>query len=321
MSASRKRPPVVAIGFVAVAVTAVVYFVFLRGSPDIKAASIAALLPIPEPSAEPPKGVLSKTEESPAPSPLQESALTRAVRELCAAEKWFEARSAVAKAFAAATSDEERGELAEIALQVHRRILAAPESADARLYEIQAGDSLTRIAGKSKNLQGCFGPILLLNDIKDPNATLRLGRKIKIPTGTWSIVVDKSLFTLWICYEGAPFKSYRVAIGLDEKTPAALFAVGNKQPKPAWYPPQEMIPDLKKQAVPIPIPYGHEKNPLGEYWIALDHPHYSGLGIHGTNDPASLGRKASNGCIRMDNKDVMMIAWTAVPKMVVTIVD
>lgn len=314
MSASKKRPPVVAIGFVAVAVTAVVYFVFLRGGAQTKAASVA----VPLPSAEPPRAVLSKTEELPPP---QESTVTRAVRDLCSAEKWIEARTAVAKSFPATTSDEERSELADLGLQVHRKIFAAPESADVRLYEIQAGDSLTKIANKFKNLQGCFGPILLLNDMKDPGATLRLGRKIKIPTGTWSIVVDKSLFTLWICYEGAPLKSYRVAIGLDEKTPAAVFAVGNKNPKPAWYPPQEMIPDLKKAGVPIPIPYGHEKNPLGDYWIALDHPHYTGLGIHGTNDPGSIGRKASNGCIRMDNKEVLMIAWTAVPKMVVTIVE
>lgn len=314
MSASKKRPPVVAIGFVAVAVTAVVYFVFLRGGAETKAASIAA----PLPTAEPPKAVLAEAAE---PSPAQDPSISRPARDLCAAGKWADARAAVAKLFTAEIVDADRLELLTVAGLIHRSLWAPPESADAKLYEIQAGDSLTKIAGKFKNLQGCFGPILLVNDLKDPGATLRLGRKIKIPTGTWSIVVDKSLFTLWICYEGAPFKSYRVAIGLDEKTPAAVFAAGNKNPKPAWYPPQEMIPDLKKAGVPIPIPYGHEKNPLGDYWIALDHPHYSGLGIHGTNDPGSIGKKASNGCIRMDNKEVLMIAWTAIPKMAVTIVE
>jgi hypothetical protein len=29
-----------------------------------------------------------------------------------------------------------------------------------------------------------------------------------------------------------------------------------------------------------------------------------GFGIHGTNDPRSIGRKASHGCIRMQNRDV-----------------
>jgi lipoprotein-anchoring transpeptidase ErfK/SrfK len=39
----------------------------------------------------------------------------------------------------------------------------------------------------------------------------------------------------------------------------------------------------------------------GSRWLGLDLPRY---GIHGTNDPASIGRDVSLGCIRMHNKDV-----------------
>ena len=45
-------------------------------------------------------------------------------------------------------------------------------------------------------------------------------------------------------------------------------------------------------------------NPGGAYgtrWMGLSKPH---IGIHGTNNPASIGKAASKGCIRMHNKDV-----------------
>ncbi|MEJ8554183.1 L,D-transpeptidase [Tepidibacter sp. Z1-5] len=42
--------------------------------------------------------------------------------------------------------------------------------------------------------------------------------------------------------------------------------------------------------------------PFGERWLGLSKPHY---GIHGTNNPSSIGKAISNGCIRMYNKDVI----------------
>jgi lipoprotein-anchoring transpeptidase ErfK/SrfK len=38
----------------------------------------------------------------------------------------------------------------------------------------------------------------------------------------------------------------------------------------------------------------------GSRWMGLDRPRY---GIHGTNNPASIGREVSLGCVRMHNKD------------------
>lgn len=47
-----------------------------------------------------------------------------------------------------------------------------------------------------------------------------------------------------------------------------------------------------------------EYNPGGPYgvlWMGLSKPHY---GIHGTNNPSSIGKEVSKGCIRMHNNDV-----------------
>ena len=42
------------------------------------------------------------------------------------------------------------------------------------------------------------------------------------------------------------------------------------------------------------------ENPLGEYWLGLgDH-----IGIHGTNDPSTIGRAASRGCIHLGDSEI-----------------
>ncbi|MEP6670146.1 MAG: L,D-transpeptidase family protein [Chthoniobacter sp.] len=46
-------------------------------------------------------------------------------------------------------------------------------------------------------------------------------------------------------------------------------------------------------------------NPVGVMWIALNK---KGIGIHGTNDPDSIGRASSHGCIRLANWDVVKLA-------------
>ena len=46
-------------------------------------------------------------------------------------------------------------------------------------------------------------------------------------------------------------------------------------------------------------------NPVGVLWIALNK---KGIGIHGTEDPESIGRNASHGCIRLANWDIVKLA-------------
>jgi lipoprotein-anchoring transpeptidase ErfK/SrfK len=47
------------------------------------------------------------------------------------------------------------------------------------------------------------------------------------------------------------------------------------------------------------------RNPVGVMWIALNK---KGIGIHGTNDPGSIGHAVSHGCIRLANWDVVRLA-------------
>jgi len=47
------------------------------------------------------------------------------------------------------------------------------------------------------------------------------------------------------------------------------------------------------------------RNPVGVMWIALNK---KGIGIHGTDDPGSIGHAVSHGCIRLSNWDVVRLA-------------
>ncbi len=330
--------------------SAIVYLAFFRGgsAPASPAASAAAPSDAPAPAvgpepAPPPPAPQPRAEEprpAPAPraaAPAPVAAVARTeppppvparfeppaprgasgeIDGLLAEGKWREAGAKLAAVFPGVLSDAERADLARKGMEVCRHLLLSekPDEKAIELYEIRQGDTLEGIARKFKNLNGVKGSAMLVNNYKE-NSILRAGRKMRIPRGTWTIVVDKSLFRLHLCYEGAPFKEYKVAIGTDQKTPAGKFVVGVRNPKPPWWPPAEM------QIKEAQVKYGDPKNPLGEWWISLEHDLYHGIGIHGTNDPGSVGSKASNGCVRMLNEEVGEVAAIAYKGMVVTIVE
>ncbi|MBB5173031.1 lipoprotein-anchoring transpeptidase ErfK/SrfK [Texcoconibacillus texcoconensis] len=54
------------------------------------------------------------------------------------------------------------------------------------------------------------------------------------------------------------------------------------------------------------IPGGDEDNPLGTRWIGFDAEGTDGriYGLHGTNDPDSIGDAVTGGCVRLDNESV-----------------
>jgi lipoprotein-anchoring transpeptidase ErfK/SrfK len=84
-------------------------------------------------------------------------------------------------------------------------------------------------------------------------------------------------------------KVYTVSVGkASTPSPAGEFQITNRVVSPTYYHPG------------VVIPAGPE-NPLGTRWIGLSK---KGFGIHGTNEPRSIGRAASHGCIRMRRADV-----------------
>ncbi len=103
-------------------------------------------------------------------------------------------------------------------------------------------------------------------------------------------LVDRKLA---LVEDGRVLKVYRVAVGTpDMPTPEGEFRIINRVKDPSWYG-GSISPGTVIPAGPA--------NPLGTRWIGLNQ---KGYGIHGTNAPKSIGKRASHGCIRMRKADL-----------------
>jgi L,D-transpeptidase ErfK/SrfK len=87
---------------------------------------------------------------------------------------------------------------------------------------------------------------------------------------------------------------FHVAIG-DGIDPTLLgeYRVGEKRVDPAWHVPESIR--REKPELPAVVPPGSD-NPLGDRWMTIGTTSY---GIHGTNNPWSIGRQATHGCVRL----------------------
>jgi len=103
------------------------------------------------------------------------------------------------------------------------------------------------------------------------------------------IVVSIPDRKLALIEDGRVLKVYPTAVGRPTSpTPSGTFTIVQRISDPAWYGPGKVVAPGKN-------------NPLGTRWLGLSR---KGYGIHGTNEPRSIGRNASHGCVRMRNRDV-----------------
>ncbi|SDD41745.1 L,D-transpeptidase catalytic domain [Paenibacillus sp. UNCCL117] len=97
---------------------------------------------------------------------------------------------------------------------------------------------------------------------------------------TYRIIVDLSDRKLHLLDGNRVVQSYPIGVGtMLTQTPVGEYTIINKAPNPG--------------------------GPFGVLWMGLSRPHY---GIHGTNQPSSIGTMASHGCIRMYNRDVLALS-------------
>ena len=113
------------------------------------------------------------------------------------------------------------------------------------------------------------------------------------------LTVDRSNFELTLWQELEPVKTYTVAIGaVGFDTPVGTYNIQSMAVDPAWNVPDS---DWAGDLAGTVVPGGTAENPLKERWMGI----YDGAGIHGTDDVASLGSRASHGCVRMAVPDVI----------------
>jgi lipoprotein-anchoring transpeptidase ErfK/SrfK len=117
----------------------------------------------------------------------------------------------------------------------------------------------------------------------------------KFPT---YVTIDRGNFTLTLWKNLKIKKKYPIAVGQSGlETPEGQYTIDDKQVNPTWHVPNSAwAGDLAGQSIP-PGP----GNPLVARWMGF----YNGAGIHGTDEPSSLGSAASHGCVRMLPSDVI----------------
>ena len=91
---------------------------------------------------------------------------------------------------------------------------------------------------------------------------------------------------------------YGIGVGREGFTWAGVKQIARKAEWPDWYPPSEMI---ARQPYLPRMTAGGPGNPLGARAMYLGGTVYR---IHGTNDPTTIGKHVSSGCIRLTNEDV-----------------
>ncbi|SDH64535.1 L,D-transpeptidase family protein [Alteribacillus bidgolensis] len=150
------------------------------------------------------------------------------------------------------------------------------------IHTVKPGETLTQI---SRDYRTPLTAIISANPMINPNV-IYPGQSIMIPgfpdPHTLPYQIEVSINNRWLrlLRDGVLQKQYPIAVGrILFETPIGNFIVINKAPDPG--------------------------GPFGTMWMSLSKQHY---GIHGTNDPSSIGQAVSRGCIRMYNQDVEELA-------------
>ncbi len=179
-------------------------------------------------------------------------------------------------------------------------------------YTVQGGDVLNRIERRLA-LRVPTQLTMKINGIADAGK-IRPGQTLKLIKGPFHAVVTKSKFILdlYLYSEGRQpvfVKQLRIGLGKNGSTPAGMWrvALGKKFNHAVWYPPPGSE-ELRS------INWGQPGYPLGTegYWISLEGAdertsRHSGYGIHGTNEPQTIGKEASLGCIRLADPDIATV--------------
>lgn len=115
------------------------------------------------------------------------------------------------------------------------------------------------------------------------------------------LVVSKSRYTVSVYRGDSLIAAFRVAVGKhsgdkqrrgDNRTPVGQFAISQIQRSHSW------VHDFGDGKGPVSGAYG-------PWFLRLKTPRWTGIGIHGTHDPSSIGTMATEGCIRLRNEDLL----------------
>jgi lipoprotein-anchoring transpeptidase ErfK/SrfK len=146
-------------------------------------------------------------------------------------------------------------------------------------------------------------PVNLPSDLQRDVYTTRM--LVDDPTGerAGTITIDTKNRYLYLSMQGGKAMRYDVGVGREGFAWSGRAYIGRRAEWPSWTPPADMRlrrPDLPRVMV------GGLANPLGARAMYLYNSHGDTMfRIHGTNEPNTIGRAVSSGCIRLLNNDII----------------
>lgn len=136
------------------------------------------------------------------------------------------------------------------------------------------------------------------------------------PKGGVILTVDTTTNTAFLFRDGQLITKAPAATGMDKtlkkngrvwmfRTPLGQQPVVRKIVDPVWVKPDWAFVEEGKAIPPANHPSRKVRGKLGRYALDLG----DGILVHGTDDPSSLGKKASHGCIRLGDRMLEKV-WT-----------
>jgi L,D-transpeptidase ErfK/SrfK len=193
-----------------------------------------------------------------------------------------------------------------------------PFSGGVITYEVKSGASLASVGAR----YGVPLTTLAADNGLSPTSALKPGQRLVIDNRhvlpahpADAIVINVPQRMLFVFVAGRLAGAYAVAVGrADWRTPLGDFVVSKKEVDPTWDVPKSIQEEMSAagRAVQAQVPPGPD-NPLGDRWIGVSN---LGLGIHGTNQPTSIYRFTTHGCIRLhpaDAQSLFDLAWIGMP--------
>ena len=113
-----------------------------------------------------------------------------------------------------------------------------------------------------------------------------------------TVIIDTGNTALYYVLGQGKAVRYGVGVGREGFTWSGVQTISRKAEWPDWHPPAEMV---ARQPYLPRFMAGGPGNPLGARAMYLGSSEYR---IHGTNDPSTIGKFVSSGCIRLTNEDV-----------------
>jgi lipoprotein-anchoring transpeptidase ErfK/SrfK len=284
-----------------------------------------APVPVPVPVPAPPPAPVPSTgaaDTRPAATPQEAQRLLDSGKAHLAAGKLLEARSELSRAiFCGLLSQAEESQAVRAATEAADKTVLGLQLIEGDPYQVPymvAPKQFLEGPGGIEMAQQLHVPARLLERVNGlaSGAGLQAGKTIKLIKGPFHAIVRKSRFVMDVYLEREGLERVfirRIAVGLgmNSSTPVGAWQV--KKGDKMWRPHYNATGG---SGLPVGtrILYGQPGYPFGvkALWIGLEGTDVqtktiTDFGIHSTNDPTSIGKANSLGCVRMADADIELV--------------